>query len=259
MSLLDEIVHYTRKRVEYEKKIFRGLSGRDVPVVSLVRRLTKDRMWSIIAEYKRASPGRIINLRITCEDFVKSTLPYVTAYSVLTEPRWFLGSYIFLRQIKELSGKPVLMKDFIVDPWQIDLAYYLGADVVLLIVKVLGLKRTLDFLEHAKSLGLDAIVEVDNLEHAREVVSTLSGHEAVLGVNSRDLTTLDVNLERCINIIREVEYRGPIIVESGIRSETDLEKFVPVREKVRGFLVGTSIMENLDIVKRLYDQCLRLS
>ncbi len=258
MSLLDEIVHYTKKRVEYEKKMFKLPEDRDVPLLSLRAKLMESSKWSIIAEYKRASPSKIINLRISCEEFVKHTLQYVTAYSVLTEPRWFLGSYIFLRQIKELSGKPVLMKDFIVDKWQIDLAYNIGADIVLLIVKVLG-KDTIEFFDYAKSIGIDAIIEVDNIEHAKQIVSTLSRGEAILGVNARDLTTLDVNIERCVNIIREVEYDGPIIAESGIRNERDLEKFVSVRSKVRGFLIGTSIMENVDLVRRLYEQCLRLS
>jgi len=255
-SVLKEIVKYTRRRVELEKKIIRDLPERSSPVNSLYNAVSKCiemRKIGMILEYKRASPAGIINLSLSVEEFYRKTRSFVIGYSVLTEPRWFLGSYIFLRELRELdSHVPILMKDFIVDPWQIELAYSLGADVVLLIVKVLGLKMLDDYVSYARKLGLDVIIEVDNLEDAKVVSDCYSSTRGViLGVNSRDLTTLQVDVERACKIAEEVNFSGPIIIESGIKSRRDIELIRRV-SKVGGVLIGTSIMRNIDLVGELY-------
>ncbi len=253
MSILDEIVQHTVKRIKIEKRMFK-LPERDLPTLSLRSALCSHASPGIIAEYKRASPRGIINLTLDCEEFVKYTRDYVRGYSVLTEPKWFLGSYTFLRIVKEESGKPTLMKDFVVDPWQIDLAFSIGADVVLLIVKVLGIDKALEFHDYARSLGLDTIIEVDNVNDAIEVSKCIKKGETILGVNSRNLTTLDISIDRCIDIVKAVDY-DLIIAESGISRCDDIMKFKDVKTKVKGFLIGTSIMKNIELIKDLHTAC----
>ncbi|OYT25957.1 MAG: hypothetical protein B6V02_02590 [Thermoprotei archaeon ex4572_64] len=125
MSIVDIIVKYRRKLVEFEKKYLRINDQRTLPLISLRGSITSSNETGrvgVIAEYKRASPKGIINLELRPEEYVCRVKSYVCGFSVLTEPFWFLGNYTYLVLIKELSNLPILLKDFIIDTWQVDLA-----------------------------------------------------------------------------------------------------------------------------------------
>ncbi len=255
-SVLEEILKYTRRRVELEKKILHKLPDRAHAVndlCSIVLSYAHEKKLGIISEYKRASPSGVINLSLSVEEFYRKTRPLVIGYSILTEPRWFLGSYTFLRELRELDPHvPLLMKDFIVDPWQIELAYSIGADVVLLIVKVLGLRQLDKYVDEARRLNLNVIIEVDNLEDAKAVSECFSSTPGViLGINSRDLTTLQVDITRACKIAANIDFKGPVIVESGIKTRDDV-MLIKETGRVGGVLVGTSIMRNIDLLRELH-------
>ena len=246
LNILDEIVRYTFKRVELEKRIFTKLPERE----KSVKKLSIEKS-GILCEYKRASPTGIINLNLTIEQFIKTLDNYnfVYGFSILTEPFYFLGNYVYLKEACNLTSKPILMKDFIVDTWQIDLAYSIGADIILLIYKVLkDVNKVIKFVEYCKNLNLNAIIEVDNLNDAKLITEIFSGRDIILGINSRDLTTMKINHEKVLKILQEIQFKGSIIVMSGIKSNNDIIPFLKFKN-VKLFLIGTSLMKNLEKIK----------
>ncbi|MDH5615652.1 MAG: indole-3-glycerol phosphate synthase TrpC, partial [Acidimicrobiia bacterium] len=148
---------------------------------------------SVIAEVKRASPSRgIIHADL---DPIMLAGAYgrggADAISVLTEPRYFLGSLDDLRRVRQTVEVPVLRKDFLLDPIQIWEARATGADAVLLIVAALDDAKLAGLLAVTKATGMEALVEVHN---AIEVDRALAAGARVIGVNNRDLGTFDVDL-----------------------------------------------------------------
>ena len=199
---------------------------------------------SIIAEVKRASPsqGRIADL-----DPVLAARAYAeggaSALSVLTEPRHFGGDLAHVRQVADDVALPILRKDFTVHPYQIVEAVGAGAGAVLLIVAILQ-ERTEAFLSAARELGLDALVEVH--DEAELEVAMAAGAE-LIGVNNRDLTSLEVDLgtaPRLLERARDQGFRGALVAESGYRTRADLES---VRHLADAVLVGTSIAGSSDL------------
>lgn len=174
------------------------------------------------------------------------------AISILTDPENFGGSINTLVNVSTSIENPVLMKDFVVSYEQIDAAYRAGASAVLLIYPVF--KRGYSSIEledaivAARSLGLEVILEVyeeDGLEDAM-------GYDVeFIGANSRNLDTLDVNLERALELIGKIpeKDRSRIIAESGIKGWEDVAIFL--RHGVNKFLVGTAIMASGDIGSKI--------
>ena len=118
---------------------------------------------------------------------------------------------------------------------------------------MLGLRELDKYIDEARRLNLNIIVEVDNTEDAKTVAQCYdSTRGVILGVNSRDLTTLQVDVSRACKIVEEVDFKGPIIVESGVKSRDDI---IMIRRtgKAGGVLIGTSIMRNLDLLKELHE------
>lgn len=208
---------------------------------------------AVIAEIKRASPsqGRIADL-----DPVAAADAYAAggaaALSVLTEPRHFGGSLAALRQVvsrqaaRGAGGQrplPVLRKDFTVHPAQIVEAASVGASAVLLIVATLG-ERLADYLAFTHGLGLQALVEVHT---ERELDLALAAGAHIIGVNNRDLTTLDIDLgvsPRLLRRARAAGHQGPLVAESGYKTRQDLLSVEGLADAV---LVGTSLAGSGDL------------
>jgi indole-3-glycerol phosphate synthase len=177
---------------------------------------------AVIAEVKKASPS-VGNIAPDC-DASKQALHYqhggAAAISVLTEPHWFSGSFVDLSDVADAVGVPVLDKDFVVDPVQLFLARGHGADAVLLIVTVLG-EEIGDYIDLATTLGLQALVEVH--DHA-ELEIALKAKARVIGVNSRNLVTLEVDTEKARDVVRAAGETGVVVVaESGVHARADVE------------------------------------
>jgi indole-3-glycerol phosphate synthase len=200
-----------------------------------VRRLVFDGAVNIIAELKRRSPsagtiGEIDEARIATYD------RYAKAISVLTDASYFGGSYEFLAEVADATTVPILCKDFIIDPAQIDRAFAAGADLVLLIARILTRKDLESLRAHAHTLGLACLVEL----HDRADMEKIEGmHPDMIGINGRDLDTLTMDLSRVAELLPEV--RAPFrIAESGIKSRQDIERMK--RAGANGFLIGETLM-----------------
>jgi len=194
---------------------------------------------AVIAEVKKASPS-LGAIAPDCEAS-KQALHYedggAAAISVLTEPEYFGGSFGDLSDVTDAVGIPVLCKDFVVDPVQLFAARGHGADAVLLMVSVLG-EGVVEYLDLAHTLNLQALVEVHD---EAELAIALGANTPIVGVNSRDLRTLEVDPVRARAIVSAAKDAGAIVVaESGVKTRADVE--AAAEAGADAVLVGETLM-----------------
>jgi indole-3-glycerol phosphate synthase len=199
---------------------------------------------SLITEVKRSSPsqGKIADLN-PLEAARAYQAGGANALSILTEPRHFGGELAHLRQVAQQVALPCLRKDFTVHPLQLIEAKAAGASAVLLIVAVMQ-EATADYLKLAKELGLDALVEVHD---EQELDTALTSGATIIGVNNRDLRTLEIDLStapRLIRQAREQGFKGVLVAESGYRTADELRPLAGLADAV---LIGTSIAGSGDL------------
>ncbi len=168
----------------------------------------------VIAEIKRKSPSRgPIRPNLVIEDMVRGYASGgASALSVLTEPVYFGGAMADVVQASSASGLPVLRKDFIIDPYQLLETRAAGASAVLLIAAILDRARLKSLLEEAGRLGLETLVEVHN---RKELATVLEMDARVIGINNRDLSTLEVDLETTRRLAPLVPDSKVLVSESG--------------------------------------------
>ncbi len=203
-----------------------------------VRPLVCNNPVNIIAELKSRSPSAGFIREIDSER-IRTYSRYASAISVVTDSTYFGGSFQLLAEVAEMTECPVLCKDFIIDPVQIDLAYAAGADIVLLIARTLG-KDKLDALyAYARGLGLACLVEL----HDAADLPKLAGLDAPIpGVNARDLDTLAIDLDAAARLLGQLE--APVrVAESGIKSRRDIERL----GCANAFLIGETLMRSKDV------------
>jgi indole-3-glycerol phosphate synthase len=176
----------------------------------------------LIAEVKRRSPS-VGPIRPDL-DAAALAAAYerggASAVSVLTEPVHFGGSPADLAAVRAAVGLPVLRKDFVTSAYQVWEARAWGADAVLLIVAALGRAQLADLLAEAEAAGLDVLVEVHD---AAEAASAAAAGATLVGVNARDLRTLEVDLGRFAAIAADLPPGALVVAESGIRERADVE------------------------------------
>lgn len=197
---------------------------------------------NIITEIKYGSPSRgkiydsaIISPTEVAKAYIENGSK---ALSILTEPTYFHGSYEYLKAVRsENAQTPIIMKDFVLDPYQIYLARHIGASVVLLVVRYLDEAQLKDFYQLATELGLSALVEVHDtteLEIAEKIGCK------VMGVNNRNLKTLDIDLQIGKDLAPHFPDDVIKICESGIFNRSEIDEFLALN--YNGFLVGSSLM-----------------
>ena len=241
MDFLSIIGELTRKRVE----VFRA-DVRAPSMVKAIERRNSEGYLALIAEYKRASPSGVIRLDLDPWTYFSHVSQYATGFSVLVEPLYFLGSPIFVK-VALTYGKPVLYKDFVISREQVREAGELGVSSILLIKRLLG-DSLWELVDYAMSLGLEPLIEVDNEADAMEIVN--ADPNVMLGINSRDLSSLSVSLDRAISIIRAVRGKASIIIaESGVKGVDDASRLA--REGANAVLVGTALMRNMELARGL--------
>ncbi len=217
-------------------------------LIEAIREKNEEGYLALIAEYKRASPRGIIRLDLDPWSYFRIVTPYAVGFSVVVEPIYFLGNSLFIR-IASQFGKPVLYKDFVVGEGQIEDALLSGASAVLLIKRLMSLDRLLKLIDFCLKKGLEPLVEVDNKEDALEIVEYLP-ERALLGINARDLLSLDVSIERAVEAIKAVRGRaGVIIAESGVSSRKEAEAYVEAG--ANAILVGTALMRSPELAREL--------
>lgn len=179
---------------------------------------------AVIAEVKRSSPskGRLAEIADPADLAGDYAAGGARAISVLTEGRWFGGSLDDLAAVRAAVDVPVLRKDFVVSSYQVHEARAHGADLVLLIVAALEQKVLVGLLERIESLGMTALVEVHDEEEADRA---LEAGARVIGVNARDLRTLDVDRSVFERIAPGLPSRVVKIAESGVRGPHDLIRY----------------------------------
>jgi indole-3-glycerol phosphate synthase len=210
----------------------------------LMRALTEEPGVALIAEVKRASPSSGV-LRESL-DAGATALAYegagAAAVSVLTEPDFFKGSIGDLEAARaRLTRAPLLRKDFVLDGYQLVEARASGADAALLIVRLLEGSALRRFVGAARMLGLAALVEVRD---EREVDIALAAGAILIGINNRDLGTLDVDLATTERVMKHVPPEVVLVSESGVRTPDDVRRLRDLG--VRGVLVGTALSKAED-------------
>jgi indole-3-glycerol phosphate synthase len=193
----------------------------------------------IIAEFKRSSPsrGRIRDDRDPVWQAQQYVLGGADAISVLTEQDYFHGDPEDLRRVAATVPLPVLRKDFIYHPYQVIQARVLGADAVLLIWRVLGRQGYEELQPIAKALGMTVLVEVSD---EKELDEALAYQPTLLGINNRNLDTLVVNPDMTLRLLQRIPKGIPVVGESGIKSATDVQRFVV--QGVKAVLIGETLM-----------------
>lgn len=232
---------------------------RDVPVAGLLRRVAPaDRSLAqalarsrtgFILECKCASPSEgVIRADYRPAEIARVYAEQADAISVLTEGPWFRGSLDHLGEVRAAVDQPVLRKDFILDPYQVIEARAHGADAVLLMLSVLDEAGWRDCSAAAGAVGLETLTEVHTDE---ELDRALALGAAIIGINNRDLTTLQVTLDPIRRLAPRVPTDRLVVCESGIRDHADVRSLAHL---VDAFLVGTSLMRQADLagaVRRL--------
>ena len=244
MSILQSIVTNTKAKLIHKKEelslkqIKSSLEDLDLP-----RGRFKDNISNkdeaIIAEIKKASPSA----GVIAEEFdpVKKAIEYeafgASALSILTEEDFFMGSVEYIKEIKKITALPILRKDFMIDKYQIYESKLIGADCILLIASILSDEQIEDFVNIAKKLELDYLIEVHNKNELRRVEHF---EDALIGVNNRDLKTFEVDLNNSVRLRNLFKQKNIFIAESGIKSREDMNYLK--LNKIKVFLIGESLM-----------------
>jgi len=200
---------------------------------------------SLIAEIKKASPSAGIIVKDynpvdIAEKYLKNN---VTCLSVLTEEDFFQGNLIHMHKIKQKVNLPILCKDFFIDPFQIHLAKSYGADSILIILAAVTEKIANELYENALNLNMSVIVEVHTKDEAK---ISLNFKDALIGINNRNLKTLETNINTTLDIHDIlVNHNGPLIAESGIKNKEEVLE-IAKKTKIKTFLIGESLLNNLD-------------
>jgi indole-3-glycerol phosphate synthase len=245
-TFLDEILGVTREKIDNQKRGVDLSQLREAAASSIASRGTRRLSAAlrrpavnIIAEIKRASPSKgVINDNVDVAGIAKNyENGGAAAISVLTEESYFKGSLDDLHAARAAVDLPILRKDFTVDEFQIYESAAAGADAVLLIVAALSSETLREFQSLARSLGLDALVEVhtvDELQTAMDIGSD------IIGINNRDLHSFNVSLDVSRELIKHRPPNALMIAESGISSREQIEELRGLG--FDGFLVGESLM-----------------
>ena len=198
---------------------------------------------SLISEIKKASPSAGILIKnFNHLDIAKIFIENgSTCLSVLTEEKHFLGKLDYITDIKNKFKIPVLAKDFFIDPYQIALSKSYGCDCILLIMAALDGNQADEIYDEANKKNLTVIVEVHN---KKEAEIALKYQNALIGINNRNLETLEISINNTISIFDVVkDHKSPIISESGIKNENDA-KYIYEKTGIKNFLIGESLLKS---------------
>lgn len=238
-GVLGEIV--ARKRADVAARLhgisLDDLRGRAAPTRRSLAAALGGRGARFIMEVKRASPSRGA-LRPAADPaaIARGYSGAADAVSVLTDGPYFGGSLDDLAAVRRAYDGPLLAKDFIVDPRQVAEARIHGADAVLAMLSVLDDAEAAAVVAEARRLGMDTLVEAHDEAEVRRAVA-LGG--AIVGINNRDLRTLEVDLAVTERLARLVPADRLVVAESGIASRADVARLAP---HANAFLVGSSLM-----------------
>ena len=246
-NILEKIVEEKKQSLKLIKKnksinlINQNIKGQSF--LNFKEAIQKNRNVSLISEIKKASPsaGILVN-NFNHLDIAKMYINNgATCLSVLTEEKYFFGKLEYIQDIKKTFKIPILAKDFFIDPYQIALSKSYGCDCILIIIAALDGGQADEIYSEALKHKLSVIVEVHDRDEAE---MALKYDQALIGINNRNLKTLEVSLNNTISIFEVVRsHKGPIISESGIKDEKDA-KYIYEQTGIKNFLVGESLLKS---------------
>jgi indole-3-glycerol phosphate synthase len=254
--ILEEIVNYTKKRIELKKKhiseeeLISEITDMDKKNNKFINydfpfeKVLKEKDISFICEIKRASPSKGIISKDF--DYIKIAKDYekggASAISVLTEPHFFKGDDKYLSAISSKIKIPILRKDFVIDKYMIYEAKLLGASAILLISSILDEKQLKTYIKLSESLGLSALVETRSYE---EIKMAISAGSKIIGVNNRNLKNFTVDIGKSIELRKLVPKEILFVSESGINTFEDIENLK--KNNVNAVLIGEKLMKSSDV------------
>ena len=248
MNILEQLAAHAKERVALAEQacpleIIREKASRMEKGDGSFEKALKRPGLSFICECKKASPSRGV---------IAESFPYLQiareyqeagadAVSVLTEPKWFLGSDRYLREIAETVSLPCLRKDFTVDEYMIYEAKLLGASAVLLICSILSSRQLREYLQVCETLGLSALVETHD---EGEVDMALEAEARIIGVNNRNLRDFSVDMENSRRLREQIPAEVLFVSESGVKTAADAAALREIGADA--VLVGETMMRAKD-------------
>ena len=255
MNILDKIVANKKKEVQYAKDrtSYTQLEESDFfhrDCYSFKEFLLDPERTGIIAEFKRKSPSKgIINDKVSVKEVTKAYADAgASALSVLTDRDFFMGKKADLVAARQSNTIPVLRKDFMIDEYQVIEAKSLGADIILLIAAILTPAEIQTMASLAKSLGLNVLLEVHNLE---ELERSINPNLDALGVNNRNLADFTVSVETSYKLAPHIPPEFLKISESAISQPETIRQLKLTG--FNGFLIGENFMKQEDPGKAMRD------
>jgi indole-3-glycerol phosphate synthase len=247
--ILDKIVEQKKIDIEEFKKnnnleeiMEKARNAKDRP--SFKEALAKKSL-SIIGELKKASPSKgVIIEEFYPEELLPKYETSVDAISILTEEKFFMGKAHYLWCASKTSKLPLLRKDFIIDEIQIYEAKMLGASAILLICAILTKEELKKYIELAKELRLDVLVESHD---KKELMMALEAGAEIVGINNRNLNDFTLDINTTLNLLELIPEGKIVVSESGFNTVEDIAKIKGHR--VDAILVGESFMRAEDIKK----------
>ena len=245
LTVLDQIVVRKRAELLAEQSLVPIEELEEAPRFERrsFREALEMRRPAVIAEIKKASPSA----GVISEQFDPAAIARgyeaggAAALSVLTDKQFFQGSLEHLEQARAAVDLPVLRKDFTLDRYHLLQAAAAGADAILLIVAALSDYDLTELLAQARQLDLDALVEVHN---EPELERALAAGADIVGVNNRNLKTLEVSLETSFQLAEQMPDDVLRVSESGIRTSADIQRLLAAG--YQAFLVGESLMRQAE-------------
>src|ERR1700761_8884402 len=248
MNILDKIVAHKRIEIQTAKKNVSYTSLEESEffhrdVLSFKDFLLDPDRTGIIAEFKRKSPSKgIINDKVSVENVTTGyAAAGASALSVLTDRQFFMGRKIDLVRARKNNKIPILRKDFMIDEYQVIEAKALGADVILLIAAILTPAEIQQLASLAKSLELNVLLEVHNLE---ELQRSINPNLDAIGVNNRNLADFTVSVETSYQLAEHIPSDFLKISESAISNPETIRQLK--KAGFNGFLIGENFMKQTD-------------
>ena len=213
---------------------------------------------NVIAEIKKSSPSAGIIIKnydpkLIAKKYFDSG---ASCLSILTEENYFEGKLEHIYEVKKVVKLPVLCKDFFIDPYQVYLAKSYGADAILIILSAVDEKTAKEIYNVAEELNINTIIEVHTEKEAK---NALNFKNAIIGINNRNLNTLKTDIKTTYDLYKIlVNHSSPIICESGIKSEKEVEEIIK-ETKINNFLIGESLLKDLEKKPSLLERITKIS
>jgi indole-3-glycerol phosphate synthase len=243
-SFLDNILAQKRSELSALRSRAGSFHKRSSPKRPFIKALDKSPHLAVIAEVKRASPSK----GVICKNFEPVAIAEkyeqggASALSVLTDEKFFQGHVEYLMAVREKVKLPVLRKDFIIDPLQVEETAHSNADAVLFIAEALEASRLVDLWQAARELDIDPFVELHSTCQLDKVMRL---EPQAVGINNRDLFTFKTDLGVTLDLVKHIPKEVLVVAESGITGAKEARRLCDAG--VRALLVGESLIRAKDV------------